>query len=684
LPDSGEMKANNRGIVLVLLSLWIVSIVPLGAQPNAPTLLDSINVEKNFRNGYYFYNFRNYNAAIDFFNQAISADPYDHRSRIWLGQSYFMAGSMQNAYTEWQVALNLGAGGNLLRNKIQTLYALDARDERYSAAHPYIFMRSYEGYKDKKAIFTRPSAIAIDDQRNIYIAGFECGRVAILDTSGTVKNVLSYGLSKPFGLAIARDGSLYVSDFGNDTVIKYSRTMSKLASIGRRGFRSGEFAGPEGICLDKSGALYVADTGNNRVQKFNADGNFVMTFGSKGTGEGEFFRPSAVLVLDDGRIVVSDSGNRRLQVFDESGNFLNYLGEKQLECPRGMTMLSENEIGIADSRSGVVVYDMRDASWNRLETLAGRVNNALGLAVDQNRILYVSDFDSYQVSSFIPEQLKYVNLDVRLVRTQEAGYPIMQHTVLVRDREGRNITGLTEKNFAVNISGINIRGLRLARGTDNKSRLSLLFVVDKSLEMEEHTERMLQVMRGILERLPARDTIEVINAGDRAFISQKYISNVLSPLEGAKQGGFTGSPVIGRALYQAVTESFANNYRPVIVLFTTAAFRENDWKPYGFDACLQYARNNGVPVHVVYFGQGRFARQLEFMASETGGRVYDALRSNDIYSLRDTVFAAPLPFYELQYETVVHPKLRNTYRDYQVEVSYNGLYGYDRSGYYLP
>jgi DNA-binding beta-propeller fold protein YncE len=678
------MKASNRGIVIFLTAVWLAQGAWLGAQPNTPSLRDSITVEKSFRNGYYFYNFRNYNAAIDFFNQAISVDPYNHRSRIWLGQSYFMAGSLQNAYTEWQVALNLGAGGNLLRSKIQTLYALDARDLRYSAAHPYIFMRSYEGYSDKKPIFTRPSAVAIDDQRNIYVAGFECGKVAILDTGGTIKNVLSYGLSKPFGLAIARDGSLYVSDFGKDTVIKYSRTASKLGAIGQRGFRVGEFSGPEGICLDKSGALYVADTGNNRVQKFNANGDFVLAFGRKGQAEGEFFRPSAVLVLEDGRIVVSDSGNRRLQVFDESGNFLNFLGERQLECPRGLVLLSENEIGIADSRSGVVVYDMRDGSWNRIETLAGRVNNALGLAVDQNRILYVSDFDSYQVSSFIPEQLKYVNLDVRLVRTQESGFPIMQHTVLVRDREGRNITGLTEKNFAANVSGIDIRNVKLASGTENKNRLSLLFVVDKSLDMEEHSERMIQVMRGILERLPARDTIQVINAGERAFISQKYISNVLSPLEGARQGSFTGSPVIGRALYQAVSESFANNYRPVIVLLTAAAFREDDWKPYGFDICLQYARNNGVPVHVVYFGQGRFARQLEFLASETGGRVYDALRSNDIYSLRETVFAAPLPFYELQYEAIVHPKLRNTYHDYQVEVSYNGLFGYDRSGYYIP
>jgi hypothetical protein len=120
------------------------------------------------------------------------------------------------------------------------------------------------------------------------------------------------------------------------------------------------------------------------------------------------------------------------------------------------------------------------------------------------------------------------------------------------------------------------------------------------------------------------------------------------------------------------------------VLFTSADFREQDWRPYGFDTCLQYARNNGIPVHVVYFGQGRFSRQLEFMANETGGKVYDALRSSEIYFLRDAVFSAPLSFYEIQYTSDVHPQLRNTYRELTVEVNYNGLFGYDRTGYYIP
>jgi hypothetical protein len=137
-------------------------------------------------------------------------------------------------------------------------------------------------------------------------------------------------------------------------------------------------------------------------------------------------------------------------------------------------------------------------------------------------------------------------------------------------------------------------------------------------------------------------------------------------------------------MYMATGECLSVDARPLIVLMTAASFRPEDWKPYGMDTCLQYARNNGIPVHVVFFGQGRNGDQLEEMAVRTGGRTWDALRSNEVYSIRERVMESPIPFYQIQYETVAHPKLRNTYRDLTVEVQYNGLFGYDSSGYYIP
>ena len=37
---------------------------------------------------------------------------------------------------------------------------------------------------------------------------------------------------------------------------------------------------PHGIAIDSSGNVYVADYGNNRIQKFTSNGNFITKWGS--------------------------------------------------------------------------------------------------------------------------------------------------------------------------------------------------------------------------------------------------------------------------------------------------------------------------------------------------------------------------------------------------------------------
>ncbi len=48
---------------------------------------------------------------------------------------------------------------------------------------------------------------------------------------------------------------------------------------------------PWGAATDASGNVYVADWRNDRIQKFTADGDFLTTFGTPGYGEGQLQRP---------------------------------------------------------------------------------------------------------------------------------------------------------------------------------------------------------------------------------------------------------------------------------------------------------------------------------------------------------------------------------------------------------
>jgi DNA-binding beta-propeller fold protein YncE len=82
---------------------------------------------------------------------------------------------------------------------------------------------------------------------------------------------------------------------------------------------------PWGIGISNSGDVYVADWRNDRVQRFTSDGQFVMSYGSSGAGDGQLSRPSGVCVDSDGYVYVADWGNERVQLFDADGNFVQTL-----------------------------------------------------------------------------------------------------------------------------------------------------------------------------------------------------------------------------------------------------------------------------------------------------------------------------------------------------------------------
>ena len=92
---------------------------------------------------------------------------------------------------------------------------------------------------------------------------------------------------------------------------------------GSKGSDEGQFLEPAGVSLDSSGNVYVSDFSNNRIQKFTSNGTFITKWGSSGSGEGQFDRPENVAVDSSGNVYVGDTSNNRIQVFRqeiESGN----------------------------------------------------------------------------------------------------------------------------------------------------------------------------------------------------------------------------------------------------------------------------------------------------------------------------------------------------------------------------
>ncbi|HET8629594.1 MAG TPA: 6-bladed beta-propeller, partial [Thermomicrobiales bacterium] len=132
----------------------------------------------------------------------------------------------------------------------------------------------------------------------------------------------------PTGIAIDQDGFVYVADTWNHRIEKftaegafvakwgaYSNLVASPPSTDRAGF-----FGPRGIAVAPDGTLYITDTGNGRVVVYDRGGKFLREFGTKGPGPDQLNEPVGIAVSADGsRVYVADSNNARIAVFTAQG-----------------------------------------------------------------------------------------------------------------------------------------------------------------------------------------------------------------------------------------------------------------------------------------------------------------------------------------------------------------------------
>jgi len=246
-------------------------------------------------------------------------------------------------------------------------------------------------FKDPRAGRSVVAGLAVDDDRQIWIADTPCSRVRTFTLFGRAGGGLGLGIDEPLpdppepcakgvvrapvDVAVEGDvdaGRLVVACGGERryAVQLFDLSGAFLGSLRPGGNPVGLFSRVRGVAA--SGRfVYVAESGKGRVQVFR-DGDFHFAFDVPGH-RGARLEPTAVAPLQDGRMVVACTGRESAVLFlDGAGRLIRVLATSG-EGPGSVDHPSDvvAEEASSERASRVAVID-RDAERVQVFTLTGR------------------------------------------------------------------------------------------------------------------------------------------------------------------------------------------------------------------------------------------------------------------------------------------------------------------------
>jgi sugar lactone lactonase YvrE len=202
--------------------------------------------------------------------------------------------------------------------------------------------------------------------------------------------------AEPFAVTAAPDGTLFVADGARGNRVWAVSPTGNVAVVagGNEGFldgygRTARFHTPSGVALDRNGILFVADTGNDAIRRIGADGQ-VSTVATGLNG------PVGIAIDAVGRMFVADTYNDRVVAInpqsDRQGVATPIAIDVALDTPTGLALDAAGTIYIADTGNNVVRAVDRSGRSTTIDPVdIGGFQRPVGVAVDARGSLLVTD-----------------------------------------------------------------------------------------------------------------------------------------------------------------------------------------------------------------------------------------------------------------------------------------------------
>jgi sugar lactone lactonase YvrE len=237
--------------------------------------------------------------------------------------------------------------------------------------------------------------------------GHRCSAPPACSGNGTGTGAL---LGYPEAVSVARDGTVYFADYGDDEVRKISPEgkITLIAGIGvpcRRAPHCGDghsalsasLTAPSGVVVDGKGNVYIADTGDNEIRMVTPKGIIERVAGTGSTcakppkcGDGgaatsaQLTAPSGIALDRHRDLYIADTGDNEIRRVATAGTITRVAGTgsacaKPPACGNGAAATSaqlSSPEGVAVNPSGIYVADGGDQQVRRI--LKGTISVVAG------------------------------------------------------------------------------------------------------------------------------------------------------------------------------------------------------------------------------------------------------------------------------------------------------------------
>lgn len=233
------------------------------------------------------------------------------------------------------------------------------------------------------ATFNNPVNVAADTNGTIYVCDFDNDLVRKISNGVVTTLVDQENFSRPFGITLAEDGTLYVQTDANDegardattgTVWRVDKATGAATVVARNLGR------PRGILALPDGRIAMAQLVRNTIEILNpANGNVAFVAGqtdvagfANGTGNAaQFNRPYGMALDGNGALLVADQNNHRIRRVTLAGVVTTFAGAGTPGAGNG-ALATATFNGPQDiDRAPNGTYYVADSTGHRIRRISG-------------------------------------------------------------------------------------------------------------------------------------------------------------------------------------------------------------------------------------------------------------------------------------------------------------------------